>query len=104
MTSLRDPESGCPWDLEQDFASIAPFTVEEAYEVADAIAREDFEALRFDYYGAPGEQDVRRWRRSWPNQASRYPELIRVSAERRGARAWPQLVVALRSTPAEELL
>ena len=46
MASLRDPESGCPWDLEQDFASIAPYTVEEAYEVADAIASEDFEALR----------------------------------------------------------
>jgi MazG family protein len=46
MESLRDPESGCPWDLEQDFATIAPFTVEEAYEVADAIAREDFEGLR----------------------------------------------------------
>lgn len=46
MASLRDPESGCPWDLEQDFATIAPFTVEEAYEVADAIAREDFEGLR----------------------------------------------------------
>lgn len=46
MASLRDPESGCPWDLEQDFASIAPYTVEEAYEVADAIAREDFRALR----------------------------------------------------------
>ncbi len=46
MASLRDPESGCPWDLEQDFGSIAPYTVEEAYEVADAIAREDFEALR----------------------------------------------------------
>jgi ATP diphosphatase len=46
MANLRDPKTGCPWDLEQDFASIAPFTVEEAYEVADAIAREDFEALR----------------------------------------------------------
>ncbi len=46
MEGLRDPESGCPWDLEQDFASIAPFTIEEAYEVADAIAREDFDALR----------------------------------------------------------
>ena len=39
MARLRDPERGCPWDLEQDFASIAPYTVEEAYEVADAIAR-----------------------------------------------------------------
>ena len=46
MARLRDPQSGCPWDLEQDFASIAPYTVEEAYEVADAIARDDFEALR----------------------------------------------------------
>ena len=46
MTNLRDPESGCPWDIEQDFGSIAPYTVEEAYEVADAIAREDFQALR----------------------------------------------------------
>ena len=46
MESLRDPQSGCPWDLEQDFGSIAPYTVEEAYEVADAITREDFPALR----------------------------------------------------------
>jgi nucleoside triphosphate diphosphatase len=40
MARLRDPAHGCPWDLEQDFASIAPYTVEEAYEVADAIARD----------------------------------------------------------------
>lgn len=46
MARLRDPEGGCPWDLEQDFASIAPHTLEEAYEVDDAIARGDFEALR----------------------------------------------------------
>ncbi|MGB3408635.1 MAG: nucleoside triphosphate pyrophosphohydrolase [Jannaschia sp.] len=39
MDRLRDPETGCPWDIEQDFASIAPYTIEEAYEVADAIAR-----------------------------------------------------------------
>ena len=45
IAKLRDPEGGCPWDLEQDFASIAPYTIEEAYEVADAIEREDFEAL-----------------------------------------------------------
>ena len=37
MAKLRDPESGCPWDLEQDFTTIAPYTIEEAYEVADAI-------------------------------------------------------------------
>ncbi|TCO70476.1 nucleoside triphosphate pyrophosphohydrolase [Rhodovulum euryhalinum] len=40
MRRLRDPQTGCPWDIEQDFASIAPYTIEEAYEVADAIARE----------------------------------------------------------------
>ena len=46
MTRLRDPESGCPWDLEQSFATIAPHTVEEAYEVAQAIADGDMTALR----------------------------------------------------------
>ncbi len=46
MARLRDPDGGCPWDVEQDFASIAPYTVEEAYEVADAIAREDFDDLK----------------------------------------------------------
>ena len=46
MARLRNPDGGCPWDRDQDFASIAPYTVEEAYEVADAIAREDLPALR----------------------------------------------------------
>lgn len=46
MARLRDPENGCPWDVAQDFASIAPYTIEEAYEVADAIDREDLTALR----------------------------------------------------------
>ena len=46
MERLRDADNGCPWDQKQDFSSIAPYTVEEAYEVADAIAREDFVALR----------------------------------------------------------
>jgi ATP diphosphatase len=46
MARLRDPDTGCPWDLEQDFSTIAPYTVEEAYEVADAIAREDLDGLR----------------------------------------------------------
>ena len=45
MAALRDPATGCPWDRVQDFASIAPYTIEEAYEVADAIARRDFAAL-----------------------------------------------------------
>ena len=46
MTRLRDPEHGCEWDLAQDFASIAPYTIEEAYEVADAIERADMADLR----------------------------------------------------------
>jgi MazG family protein len=46
MARLRDADDGCPWDQKQDFSSIAPYTVEEAYEVADAIAREDFVGLR----------------------------------------------------------
>ncbi|HIZ51179.1 MAG TPA: nucleoside triphosphate pyrophosphohydrolase, partial [Candidatus Pseudomonas excrementavium] len=45
MERLRDPQHGCPWDLKQSFASIAPHTLEEAYEVADAIAEEDFGQL-----------------------------------------------------------
>lgn len=46
MARLRDPEGGCPWDLEQDFSTIAPYTIEEAYEVADAIDRGDMAALK----------------------------------------------------------
>ena len=46
MARLRDPKSGCPWDIEQTFRTIAPYTIEEAYEVADAIERGDMEALR----------------------------------------------------------
>ena len=46
MARLRDPRTGCPWDVQQDFASIAPYTIEEAYEVEDAIARGDMAALR----------------------------------------------------------
>jgi nucleoside triphosphate diphosphatase len=45
MQRLRDPEHGCEWDREQSFATIAPYTIEEAYEVADAIARDDMDAL-----------------------------------------------------------
>lgn len=46
MDRLRDPEGGCPWDIEQDFGSIAPYTIEEAYEVADAIERQDMAELK----------------------------------------------------------
>jgi ATP diphosphatase len=46
MAALRTPVTGCPWDLEQNFATIAPYTIEEAYEIADAIARGDLDDLR----------------------------------------------------------
>jgi len=48
MTALRTPKTGCPWDLAQDFSTIAPYTLEEAYEVADAIARGDLADLRVE--------------------------------------------------------
>ncbi|MFC2966558.1 nucleoside triphosphate pyrophosphohydrolase [Acidimangrovimonas pyrenivorans] len=65
MRRLRDPETGCPWDIEQDFASIAPYTIEEAYEVADAIEREAWDELEGElgdlllqsvYHGQMGEE------------------------------------------------
>ena len=46
MARLRDPQNGCPWDIEQDFSTIAPYTIEEAYEVADAIEREAWQELK----------------------------------------------------------
>ena len=46
MQRLRDPQHGCPWDLEQSYATIVPHTLEEAYEVADAIEQGDFDQLR----------------------------------------------------------
>jgi ATP diphosphatase len=46
MARLRDPETGCPWDKEQTFRTIAPYTIEEAYEVADACERDDMAALK----------------------------------------------------------
>ncbi|HEX5931680.1 MAG TPA: nucleoside triphosphate pyrophosphohydrolase [Methyloceanibacter sp.] len=46
MARLRDKDAGCPWDIAQSFGTIAPYTIEEAYEVADAIAREDLDALK----------------------------------------------------------
>ncbi|XBQ17740.1 MAG: nucleoside triphosphate pyrophosphohydrolase [Oceanicaulis sp.] len=48
MARLRDPNGGCPWDVEQDFATIAPYTIEEAYEVADAIRRGDMAELKVE--------------------------------------------------------
>ncbi len=65
MRRLRDPETGCPWDIEQTFETIAPYTIEEAYEVADAIERQDWDDLEGElgdlllqavYHGAIGEE------------------------------------------------
>ncbi len=65
MRRLRDPQTGCPWDIEQDFTSIAPYTIEEAYEVADAIERSDWAELEGElgdlllqtvYHTAMGEE------------------------------------------------
>jgi hypothetical protein len=78
MAALRDPKAGCPWDVEQNFDTIAPYTIEEAYEVADAIDRRDF------------RRPARRTRR--PAAAGRVPR-----AHGRGGRAlfastmsWPR--------------
>ena len=66
MRRLRDPQTGCPWDIEQDFDTIAPYTIEEAYEVADAIERRDWAELEGElgdlllqtvYHTAMGEED-----------------------------------------------
>ena len=46
MRALRDPKSGCPWDLKQDFQSLIPYTIEEAYEVADAIERSNLDDIK----------------------------------------------------------
>ncbi|MDB2407070.1 nucleoside triphosphate pyrophosphohydrolase [Jannaschia sp.] len=68
MARLRDAETGCPWDIEQDFASIAPYTIEEAYEVADAIARDAWDELEGElgdlllqvvYHARMGEEEGR---------------------------------------------
>jgi nucleoside triphosphate diphosphatase len=68
MARLRDPETGCPWDREQSFATIAPYTIEEAYEVADAVARNDLDGLKDElgdlllqvvYHARMAEEDER---------------------------------------------
>ena len=50
MRRLRHPETGCPWDVEQDFTTIAPYTIEEAYEVADAIQRNNVDDIRDELF------------------------------------------------------
>jgi ATP diphosphatase len=81
MARLRDPERGCPWDIEQDFASIAPYTIEEAYEVADAIARGDLPDLR-DELGDLLFQVVYHARMAEEAEAFALPDVIRAISDK----------------------
>jgi ATP diphosphatase len=96
MARLRDPVGGCPWDRAQSFATITPFTIEEAYEVADAIAREDFAALPDElgdllfqvvFYARIGEESGRFdfaeiVRRICDKMVRRHPHVFGAEAER----------------------
>src|SRR5947199_7482482 len=75
MAQLRNPNGGCPWDLEQDFSTIAPYTIEEAYEVADAIARGDFDDLR-DELGDLLLQVVYHARMAEEQNAFSFPDVV----------------------------
>jgi ATP diphosphatase len=81
MAALRTPGSGCPWDLEQDFASIAPYTLEEAYEVADAIARGDLDDLR-DELGDLLLQVVFHARMAQEQGAFAFPDVVQAITEK----------------------
>ena len=69
MARLRDPQYGCPWDIKQNYASIVPHTLEEAYEVADAIERGDFDHLQGELGDLPPAPRSRRARS--PRRCSR---------------------------------
>jgi ATP diphosphatase len=81
MAALRTPGSGCPWDLEQDFASIAPYTIEEAYEVADAIARHDLDDLK-DELGDLLLQVVFHARMAQEQHAFAFPDVVQAITEK----------------------
>jgi MazG family protein len=99
MARLRDPEQGCPWDRQQSFASIAPYTIEEAYEVADAIERGDREHLR-DELGDLLFQVVFHARmaqeRGWFNFAD-----VATAIHDKLVRRHPHVFAGTRPTPAE---
>src|SRR5215472_11614599 len=90
MAALRTPETGCPWDLAQNFSTIAPYTLEEAYEVADAIARDDLADLKdelgdlllqvvFDFGAvvqAITEKLIRRYPHVFADETSRTPRAV----------------------------
>src|SRR3984893_1357052 len=81
MAALRTPGTGCPWDLEQDLASIAPYTIEEAYEVADAIARGDLGDLR-EELGAPLRQVVFHARMAQEQGAFDFGDVVRALTDK----------------------
>src|SRR6202020_857127 len=129
MAALRTPKSGCPWDLEQNFATIAPYTIEEAYEVADAIARNDLADLKdelcdlllqvvfharmaqeqgaFDFgdvVQAITEKLIRRHPHVFGDERSQTPEAVkglweRIKAQEKAARGKPELAGALAGVP-----
>jgi ATP diphosphatase len=81
MAALRTPGSGCPWDLEQDFATIAPYTIEEAYEVADAISRGDLDDLK-DELGDLLLQVVFHARMAQEQSAFAFPDVVQAITEK----------------------
>jgi len=129
MAALRTPKTGCPWDLEQNFATIAPYTLEEAYEVADAIARDDLTDLKeelgdlllqvvfharmaeeqraFDFgdvVQAITEKLIRRHPHVFGDERSQTPEGVkglweRIKAEEKAARSGPKQHSVLAGIP-----
>jgi MazG family protein len=85
MARLRDRQSGCPWDIAQDFATIAPYTIEEAYEVADAIARGDMRDLR-DELGDLLFQVVFHARMAEENRAFAFADVVQAITDKMTAR------------------
>ena len=81
MAALRTPGSGCPWDLEQSFATIAPYTIEEAYEVADAISRGDLDDLK-DELGDLLLQVVFHARMAQEQGAFAFPDVVQAITEK----------------------
>ena len=91
MARLRDPERGCEWDVRQTFASIAPCTIEEAYEVADAIARNDTDDLK-DELGDLLLQVVFHSRIAEEQGLFGYPDVVEaITAKLIRRHPWPQL-------------
>lgn len=105
MARLRDPQTGCPWDLKQDFASVLPHTLEEAYEVADAIERQDWQHLEEElgdllfqvvFYGQMGDEQ------RYFSMASIIDRLV-TKLIRRHPHVFPEGTLASQRTPGDSL-